>query len=327
MNFWDLILNPFVTVITLLYSVFGNSAVLAIILFTILVRLIMYPLNAQQMRSSKAMQDLQPEMKKLQDKYKNDREKLAQEQMRLYREHGVNPLGGCLPLLIQFPIWIGLYQAINHALAATPLQLIDLSGRFLVGGLDRLVPLNNVFMNIDLTQPPTANPTYALVLPLLVLVTSWLQSKMITPPAQPTEDGKPNQAQAMTQSMTTVMPIMMGMFSLSFSVGLSIYFIVSNIISIIQYSRQKNFEWKSLIPFGKSTAVQTEPKSKLEAGMSTGRLDRPKAKKVKADAISVPQAEIEAEEAPELDQPKSDTNGVKPSGPKPKAPRAKKATK
>ncbi len=65
MNFWDLILNPFVTVITLLYSVFGNSAVLAIILFTILVRLIMYPLNAQQMRSSKAMQDLQPEMKKV----------------------------------------------------------------------------------------------------------------------------------------------------------------------------------------------------------------------------------------------------------------------
>ena len=326
MNFWDLILNPFVTVITLLYSVFGNSAVLAIILFTILVRLIMYPLNAQQMRSSKAMQDLQPEMKKLQDKYKNDREKLAQEQMRLYREHGVNPLGGCLPLLIQFPIWIGLYQAINHALAATPLQLIDLSGRFLVDGLDRLVPLNNVFMNIDLTQPPTANPTYALVLPVLVLITSWLQSKMITPPAQPTEDGKPNQAQAMTQSMTTVMPIMMGMFSLSFSVGLSIYFIVSNIISIIQYSRQKNFEWKTLLKFGSSAAPQSAPKSKLEAGMSTGRLDRPKAKKVKADSVSLPQAEIE-DEKPVSDQPKAETNGVKSAGPKPKAPRAKKATK
>jgi hypothetical protein len=131
----------------------------------------------------------------------------------------------------------------------------------------------------------------------------------------------------MTQSMTTVMPIMMGMFSLSFSVGLSIYFIVSNIISIIQYSRQKNFEWKTLIPFGKSAAVETAPKSKLEAGMSTGRLDRPKAKKVKADAISVPQAEIEADEVPELNQPKSDTNGVNSSGPKPKAPRAKKATK
>jgi YidC/Oxa1 family membrane protein insertase len=322
---WDLILNPFITVITLLYSVFGNSAVLAIILFTILVRLIMYPLNVQQMRSSKAMQDLQPEMKKLQDKYKNDREKLAQEQMRLYREHGVNPLGGCLPLLIQFPIWIGLYQAINHALAATPLQLIDLSGRFLVGGLDRLVPLNNVFMNIDLTQPPTANPTYALVLPVLVLITSWLQSKMITPPAQPTEDGKPNQAQAMTQSMTTVMPIMMGMFSLSFSVGLSIYFIISNIISIIQYSRQKDFSWKKILTFGSgnnAAAVQTAPKSKLEAGMSTGRLDRPKEKKAAAASESLMATTSDVDEPPPP-KAKADSNG----GPKPKAPRAKKATK
>src|SRR6185295_1366536 len=149
---WDLILNPFITVLTLLYSIFGNSPAAAIILFTILVRVIMQPLNAQQMRSSKAMQELQPELKKLQDKHKNDREKLAQEQMRLYKEKGINPLGGCLPLIIQLPIWIGLYQAINHALAATPLQLLDLSGRFMLPGLDKLVPLNNVWLGMDLTQ-------------------------------------------------------------------------------------------------------------------------------------------------------------------------------
>jgi len=326
-----LILNPFVTVITLLYSVFGNSAVLAIVLFTILVRLLMYPLSVQQMRSSKAMQELQPEMKKLQEKYKNDREKLAQEQMRLYREHGVNPLGGCLPLLIQFPIWIGLYQAINHALAATPLQLIDLSGRFLVPGLDRLVPLNNVFLGIDLTQAPTANPTYALVLPVLVLITSWLQSKMITPPSMPSEDGKPNQAQAMTQSMTTVMPIMMGMFSLSFSVGLSIYYIVSNVISIVQYSRQSTFKWKDLFKFGSGASAQPAPKSKLEAGMTTGRLDRPKGKKVTAESESVMKTDVsetDGEDAkPEPAKAKAETNGAKSPGPKPKAPRAKKAAK
>jgi YidC/Oxa1 family membrane protein insertase len=328
---WDLILNPFITVITLLYSVFGNSAVLAIILFTILVRVLMYPLSVQQMRSSKAMQELQPEMKKMQDKYKNDREKLAQEQMRLYREHGVNPLGGCLPLLIQFPIWIGLYQAINHALAATPLQLIDLSGRFLVPGLDRLVPLNNVFMGIDLTQAPTANPVYALVLPVLVLITSWLQSKMITPPSMPSEDGKPNQAQAMTQSMTTVMPIMMGMFSLSFSVGLSIYFIVSNVISIVQYSRQSTFKWRDLFKFGRGAPAQEAPKSKLEAGMTTGRLDRPKGKKVAPEAVSLMNVDddddIEEDVKPQPAKAKADTNGAKTSGQKPKAPRAKKATK
>ena len=110
----DFILNPFVTLLTFLYSVFNHDMVLAIIVFTVLVRLLTFPLTAQQQRSSAAMQQLQPELKKLQEKYKNDREKLAQEQMRLYREYGINPLGGCLPLVIQFPIFIALYQAIIH---------------------------------------------------------------------------------------------------------------------------------------------------------------------------------------------------------------------
>jgi YidC/Oxa1 family membrane protein insertase len=273
---WDLILNPFITIITLLYSLLANNAVLAIVVFTILVRLAMYPLTAQQQRSSLAMQNVQPEMKKLQEKYKNDKEKLAQEQMKLYKDHGVNPLGGCLPLLIQFPIWIGLYQAINYALAATPLQLIDLSGRFLMPGLDHLVPLNNVFLGIDLTQPPTINPVYAMGLPVLVLATSWLQSKLMVPatPSGDKKDGKPDQAQAMTQSMTTVMPLMMGFFSLSFSVGLSIYFVVSNVITIVQYSMMGKMDWRRVLSFGgggggeasslaegKVTPVKAKPKS------------------------------------------------------------------
>lgn len=232
---WDIIINPFITILTALYSVLGQNIVLAIVVFTILVRVAILPLTAQQQRSAKRMQELQPELKKLQEKHKNDREKLAQEQMALYREHGVNPFGGCLPLLIQLPILIALYQAIIYALAATPFQLIDLSGRFLLPGLDPLVPLNNMWLGMDLTKAPTANPVWALALPVLVLVTTWLQSKLTIVPAPPSEDGKPNQAQAMQQSMTTVMPLMFGFFSLSFSVGLSIYFIVSNVVGILQY--------------------------------------------------------------------------------------------
>jgi len=233
---WDLILNPFITVLTLLYSLLGENIVMAIIVFTVLVRIAILPLTAQQQRSAKAMQKLQPELQKLQEKYKNDREKLAQEQMALYREHGVNPLGGCLPLLIQFPILIGLYQAIIFTLAATPFQLIDLSGRFLLPGLDTFVPLNNLWLGMDLTKPPTVNPVWALSLPVLVLVTTWLQTKLTMPAQLPSQDGRPNQAQAMTQSMTTIMPLMFGFFSLSFSVGLSIYFVTSNLIGIVQYS-------------------------------------------------------------------------------------------
>ena len=235
---WDLILNPFITLLTLLYSILGRNIVLSIVVFTVLVRLAILPLTAQQQRSSKRMQQLQPELKNLQEKHKNDREKLAQEQMALYKEHGVNPFGGCFPLLIQFPILIGLYQAIIFTLAATPFQLLDLSGRFLLPGLDQMVPLENLWLGMDLSQPPTNNPQWALALPVLVLVTTWAQSKLtVTPtPPQSSSDGRPSQAQAMTQSMTTIMPLMFGFFSLSFSVGLSIYFVISNCIGIIQYS-------------------------------------------------------------------------------------------
>lgn len=273
--FWDLILNPFVTLLTFLYSILGENVVLAIVVFTILVRVAILPLTAQQQRSAKEMQKLQPELKKLQDKYKNDREKLAQEQMALYKEHGVNPFGGCLPLLIQFPILIGLYQAIIFSLAATPFQLLDLSNRFLIPGLDHLVPLNNMWLGMDLTKPPTANPTWALALPVLVLVTTWLQSKLTIPPTPPSDDGKPSQAQAMTQSMTTVMPLMFGFFSLSFSVGLSIYFITGNIIGIIQYSLMNDQSaLRKFLDRGKENDETPVSKPRLAEGRTDE--DRPK---------------------------------------------------
>jgi YidC/Oxa1 family membrane protein insertase len=263
---WDLILNPFVTLLTLLYSILGQNVVLAIIVFTILVRIAILPLTAQQQRSTKRMQELQPELKKLQDKYKgkDDREKLAQAQMALYKEHGVNPFGGCLPLLIQFPILIGLYQTIIHTLAATPFQLLDLSGRFLIPGLDPLVPLHNIWLGMDLTKAPTDNPTWALVLPALVLVTTWLQSKLTMPAPPPSDDGKPNQSQAMTQSMTTMMPLMFGFFSLSFSVGLSVYFVVSNLVGIAQYSMMggNKLSLGSLIGRGKNTSATSSTNGK-----------------------------------------------------------------
>jgi YidC/Oxa1 family membrane protein insertase len=269
---WDLILNPFITLLTLLYSVLGENVVLAIVVFTVLVRVAILPLTAQQQRSSKAMQALQPELKKLQEKHKNDREKLAQEQMALYKEHGVNPFGGCFPLLIQFPILIGLYQAIIFTLAATPFQLVDLSGRFMLPGLDHLIPLNNMWLGMDLSKAPTANPTWALALPLLVLVTTWAQSKLTVPPAPPpsdSDDGKPNQAQAMTQSMTTIMPLMFGFFSLQFSVGLSIYFVISNVIGIVQYSLmgQSKLDLRKLI--GRGGDEEEKPK-KVQPKSSAG---------------------------------------------------------
>ena len=247
---WDLILNPFVTILTWLYAALNQDIVLAIIVLTVIIRFLTYPLLARQQESSRKMQQLQPQLKKIQEKYKNDREKLSQAQMQLYRENKVSPVGGCLPLVIQFPILIGLYQAIFFALAATPFQLVDLSERLLIPGLDSLIPLQRMWLGMDLTLPPTTNPTYALVLPLLVLATTWGQSKLTMAVTKSGGDSKDKdddddsssgiggQAQAMTKSMTTIMPLMFGFFSLSFSVGLSIYFVTSNLIGIVQYSPQ-----------------------------------------------------------------------------------------
>ena len=255
---WDLILNPFVTILAWLYAALNQDIVLAIVVLTVIIRILTFPLFAKQQDSSRKMQQIQPQLKKLQEKYKNDKEKLSQAQMKLYRENKVNPVGGCFPMVIQFPILIGLYQAIFFALAATPFQLVDLSERLLIPGLDSLIPLqrfwtpipqlSGLLPELDLTLAPTENPHYSLILPLLVLVTTWAQQKLTmasTGQSAGNKDdddddggGAGGQAQAMTKSMTTIMPIMFGFFSLSFSVGLSIYFVTSNVIGMVQYSPQ-----------------------------------------------------------------------------------------
>ena len=107
---WDLILNPFVTILAWLYAVLNQDIVLAIVVLTVIIRVLTFPLFAKQQESSRKMQQIQPQLKKLQEKYKGDKEKLSQAQMKLYKENKVNPVGGCFPMLIQFPILIGLYQ-------------------------------------------------------------------------------------------------------------------------------------------------------------------------------------------------------------------------
>jgi len=251
---WDFILNPMVTLLIFLYQLFGNNVILSIVVLTVILRMLMYPILARQQEMAARQQEIQPKIKKLQEKYKDDKEKLAQAQMELMKEEGINPFGGCLPMLVQFPIFIALYSAINFAVASTPFQLVDLSDRLLIPGLDGLIPLNSVFLGMDLTarpQPPD-NPMYALALPLLVMATTWLQFKMTTASRKKPEEeetkssskkdkdddggGQIDQAAAMQQSMGTVMPVMFGFISLSLSVGLAIYFLTSNVVGIIQYS-------------------------------------------------------------------------------------------
>jgi len=247
------ILAPMVNVLVWIYNFFFHNFGLAIIIFTILIRLITYPLTAQQLKSQKKMQELQGSKKyqEIQKKYKDDKEKLAQEQMKIYKEMGINPLGSCLPLIIQFPIMIGLYQSISLAMASAPIQLLNLS-RSIYSFIpaSQLIPLNSKFLWMNLGLPEISSPNALVIagfavpiMTIIVVVTTYLQSKLMTPPANPGDQGA-----QMSKMMNLYMPILMGWIAYSLSSGLALYFIISNVLGVAQYAIMGNIHWSNLLP-------------------------------------------------------------------------------
>ena len=245
-----LIINPMLNTLLWIYSILGNFG-LAIILFTILVRMVTYPLTIQQLKGASKMQDMQKskEYLAMQKKYKKDKQKLQQEQMKLYKEKGVNPLGSCLPTLIQFPVIIGLYQSIIRALAVTPKQMTALFYNiYPFSDVAKLLPIDSTFLWMDQSQPERLYVFgYGIpILAIIVLITTFFQSKLITPPSQPGEQGA-----QMTQMMNLYMPLLMGYLALTFAAGLALYFVTSNVITILQYALMGKANWKNLNPFKK----------------------------------------------------------------------------
>jgi YidC/Oxa1 family membrane protein insertase len=236
---FDFIAYPLANLLLLLYNYLGQQTILAIAALTVLINMILLPLTLGQQRSARKMQELQPELEKLKKKHGKDQERLAQEQMKLYREKGINPMGGCLPLLIQLPIWFGLYRAIIYCVPTTPLDVFQFSQHIYkwLPGVVGLVPLQSTFLGMDLGQPPNTAQWWSYVLPVLVFATSWIQQKLVSPPSTGSTDsgGRPSQAELMSKQMQIMMPLMFMMFTLQYATGLSIYFIISNIIRIAQY--------------------------------------------------------------------------------------------
>jgi YidC/Oxa1 family membrane protein insertase len=253
---WDFILNLFVNILLFIYNLFGNFGI-AIILFTILIRVVTYPLTAKQIKGAQAMQDLQKDKRwiDIQAKYKNDRERLSQEQMKLYKELGVNPFSSCLPLLIQFPIIIALYQSLQMAMASSPLDLFNLMPRLWNGFLSpAIIPLNGRFLWMDMGQPERVN-VFGIGIPVLaiiVVITTYMQSKLMQMPTT----GQQNQSGMMSSMMNIYMPFLMGWLALTLSSGLALYFVVSNLLMIGQYALMGKLNWSNLLP-GKK--VQTAP--------------------------------------------------------------------
>jgi YidC/Oxa1 family membrane protein insertase len=223
MNPWDVIIgNPVLNVLIALSHILGGSFGLAIIALTVIIRLISWPLTKRQLNSTKALQDMQPKIQELQKKYGKNQQKLQQEMMKLYKEAGVNPLGCLWPMLIQFPIWIALYQAIMKALATTPENLLDLAQRLYSWDIvSQAIPLNSHFLGLDLGSPGN------FLLAIIVGGTMWVQQKMTQAPAV-----DPRQ-ESTSRMMLLMMPLMFGFLTLMFPNGLALYWAVSNIIGII----------------------------------------------------------------------------------------------
>ncbi len=193
----------------------------AIILFTLVIKLVTMPLTLQQLRSSKKMQEVQPQLKELQKKYKGDREKMSQAQMALYKEAGVNPLGGCLPMLVQLPIWFALYRAL-FGLAQE--GVLD-QGFFWIPSLAQPTDLTWIW-----PLPPSvgwATAAAFLVLPILTVLSQIVVQRLMTPTS-------PDPQQASMNQMMLFMPFMFGFFALQVPQGLALYWVTSNLFSLGQ---------------------------------------------------------------------------------------------
>jgi YidC/Oxa1 family membrane protein insertase len=203
-GFFGFLSIPLVWLLTFFYSVFKNYGV-AIILLTVVVRVVLYPFTYKSMKSMKEMQKIQPLMVELREKYKNDKEKLNQEVMRLYQTHKINPLGGCLPLLLQLPVFIALYKALYVA--------IEL----------RHSPF--IFWIKDLSE---MDPYY--ITPIVMGASYFLQQKLTPTSMDPTQ-----------QKIMLLMPIIFTVIFLNLPAGLVLYFFVSNLLSIAQQLYMNKF--------------------------------------------------------------------------------------
>jgi YidC/Oxa1 family membrane protein insertase len=207
----------------LLGGVYGfvGSYWLAIVIFTIIVKLLLIPLSFKQIQSTKAMNDIQPKLKKLQEKYKDDKETLNIKMMELYKEHNINPLAGCLPLLIQMPVLFGLFGVLRNP------------AEYVFGGNAAMATeaLNQGFLWVsDLSVPDSLGALINTgvpflnglpgILPILAALTTYLSMALTT--------GKQQQANQQMQTMQMMMPLMILWFGTSMSAGLMIYWVVSN---------------------------------------------------------------------------------------------------
>lgn len=211
-DFFQNLFSPLVDIlgVVLLYfhQQLGLEWWLAIVLLTVVVRTLLFPLTVRQVRSMRAMQELRPEMDKIRNKYKDNRQKQQEEQMKLFQERKVNPLGGCLPILLQMPIFIGIFYVIR-TFGGVPGQNPPEYPSFVEGGI-------LWFQDLSHMDP-------YLILPILSAVTMLASMEITNKSMEPQQ-----------RWLMRIMPIGITLFLWSFPAGLFVYWITSNLVTLVQ---------------------------------------------------------------------------------------------
>ncbi len=214
----DAIAEVFSVLISFIYDYIPNFGI-AIIIMTLMVKLVTFPLNNKQIKSAKKMQILQPEMKKIQNKYKDDKEKQNRAVQEFMKENNMNPLAGCLPLLVQFPVLIGVFRLLREPDLFLDMEIIN---PYLFQASETINLLNLPMTTLSVESFISEISIYY-IFPLIAGATTYLYSKMSMP------------ADSSQKMLMYMMPVMITVFSFTFPVGLVIYWTMNNVFSIGQH--------------------------------------------------------------------------------------------
>lgn len=246
--------GPIVNVLILLYKLleminFPGALGFSIVILTVLIRFLVWPFTAAQVKSAQKMASLKPLLDELKGKHKDDKQAFASAQMALYKEHGVNPAGGCLPALIQIPVFIALYQAILNVFPTSGGNLESINKVLYSSWLHLSSAPDPNFFGLSLAVKPSDLGLALIGVPLITAALTFVQSKMMmsTKPLSHHKDEKPKEVaekEGMEEAMASVqgqmvylMPVMIGYFAFQFPVGLAIYWNTFTIMGIIQQYR------------------------------------------------------------------------------------------
>jgi YidC/Oxa1 family membrane protein insertase len=218
-TFFGFFAKPLGYLLAGIYSVIGDYGI-TLIIFTVIVRLCIFPLYANQVKHQIKMADVQPKMKEIQRKYANDRDEMNKQMQALYKEENFNPMRGCLPTLIQMPILFGLFMLLRRPTVYLPANQVD----------NMIFAVHESFLWIkDISQPDLW------ILPILAGITTFISSSLIQTQSSATGDNSANQMAGMMKMMKYFFPVMIVWMGRTFPAGLALYWFIGNICTIIQY--------------------------------------------------------------------------------------------